>query len=125
MKSAIYRNYQIFKLTGESDGLSEKIDSFIKENLSDLNVYVFDGYNDLLFYGKDKDNIIFNFDLKKEHFYYHSRKIHFVFKSDFNINNRDINSFIRSYVENTLNIKAVGIGRGVSIPPPSELKKIL
>jgi hypothetical protein len=64
MKSVIYRNYQIFKLTGEPDGLSERIDLFVKEHLSDLNVYESIKYSNWLLYGKDKKNIIFNYDTK-------------------------------------------------------------
>jgi hypothetical protein len=100
MKSDIYRNYQIYKLTGEADGISEVIHNL----LFDINTYEYDKKPGWLFYGKSRDNILFNYDsiYKIFRFSLYNFKPKLV---NIGLDNVQIYNFVESYAKITLNIK--------------------
>ena len=90
-------------LTGE---VSEIV-SFLNDNLSNLNTFKNDTYPDYIFYGKDKDSLLFFQDIKNGCCYVHNDKIWSVFESKLNMQHTDIQQLMTWYIGNIYQIDVV------------------
>jgi hypothetical protein len=106
MKSAIYRNYKIYKLIGEPDGISEKLDLFINKHLTDLKIFTDNDCPGWLFYGKNQKNIIINYYLPFKRIYYSNEVIYKPFDVIFNFDTTtEVDDFFECYFMSKLNIE--------------------
>ena len=107
MKAKILiRNIKLQELGIENlSSREQKILDFLNEKLSGLNTYTSDIYSNLLFFGKDKENIVLEYNKEIGYLYVSYRKIWSFFESKFDMGFTDIEKLIGWYVGETLNLK--------------------
>jgi hypothetical protein len=103
----LFRNYQIYKLIGEPDGISEKIDIFVKEYLTDLNLYKDNQYPKWSFFGKSISFIVYNYpdNSYDEKLFYWSDNILNRFEEYLNVSSDDAKRFFEDYIIIILKMK--------------------
>ena len=109
------RNIKLQELGIETLSSGEqKILDFLNEKLSGLNTYTSDIYSNLLFFGKDKENIVLEYNKEIGYLYVSYRKIWSFFESKFDMKYADIQKLIGWYVGETLNLKVTHTNKTAS-----------
>ena len=100
------RNIKLQELgIGKLSSVEQKILDFLNENLTDLNAYTTNNYLNYLFFGKNKENIVLEYNKESGYLYVSCDRIWSFFESEFDIKDIDIQMVIGWYLGNTLNLK--------------------
>jgi hypothetical protein len=90
---------------GELDDKSKQIMDFLNEHLTDLNQYTRDELPNKIYFGKSKDSIVLEYDLKNEWIWVDHMTIWLFFLTKMDMEYMEIQALIQWWVETTLNLK--------------------
>ena len=87
--------------------LVEEVKKLLDDKLSDLKGFQARDYKNLTLYGKDKNNIVLNYNRKKKELYVSYNKIWELFDDRYMLKDDDIRHIMQHYVVNILQIKVL------------------
>ena len=83
----------------------QEILDFLNENLTDLNTYTTNNHLNYLFFGKNKENIILEYNKENGYLYVAYEKIWAFFESKFDMKYTEIQGLMGWWVGDTLHLK--------------------
>jgi len=89
---------------------------FLDSTLKGLKQFKDDDYEDYIFFGKHKDDIFLQQDLKNDYFYVDYGKVWSVLESKYSLNYTDVQLLTKWYIETTYNLKGITTGVQALLP---------
>ena len=100
-----FRQLALQDLGISADSKVIELRDYITERLSNLNQYTSDNYPDVIFYSKSKNELIINYNSKKEYINLYYASFSSKLFDHFGFQYADIDAIIIPYVVDTLQIK--------------------